>query len=240
MNFNDTVLKSGIVQEIDSLCDSNDTSYPIADKTRRVNTALETLISKIINADGTWQFDDENFTTLPTGKVTLVEGQQSYSFTEKFLQVENVKILDKNGIYQIIHPIDQSQVSVSLESMFQVSGKPEFYDKRSDTIKLYPSPTATAVTLIDGMKVEYKRTGSLFVAGDTTKEPGIASPFHILLAWHASLPYNKIYHPERVPQTVNDIAIKEKEMLAHYARKEKDTKKVMRMGVSGGSYNSHM
>lgn len=114
MQFNPSD-NSGICNEIDSLCDSTATSYPIAVKTRRVNSALETIVGKIIAADGTWQFDDTNFTDLPIGTADLVEGQSSYTFSQKFLAIENVKVKDINGRWHIIQPIDQSQKQSPLE-----------------------------------------------------------------------------------------------------------------------------
>ena len=79
MQFYDSSGK-GICAEIDRLCDSNDTSYTRLAKTSRVNNSLEELVGEIINADGTWQYDDTNYTTTPFGTGTLVSGQISYSF----------------------------------------------------------------------------------------------------------------------------------------------------------------
>ena len=53
---------ANINTEIRDLTDSNSTSLTDATLLRRVNTAYETVISWIITADGTWQFDDTNFT----------------------------------------------------------------------------------------------------------------------------------------------------------------------------------
>lgn len=234
MKFN--VTGEGIVQEIDALCGTNDTSYPIADKTRRINTALETVVSKILKADGKWQFDDENFTTAPTGTQDLVNAQQAYSYTDKILQIENVKVLDVNGVYQIVAPIDQIETNgVSLESLYTTTGFPEYYDKRANTIKFYPSPSSTQVTLTAGLKIEFKRTGSLFTVADTTKEPGFASVYHIIIAWMSALPYNKLFHAERVPQLERDINTMMADIVEFYSRRDKDSEDVL-TGVSVNPY----
>ena len=66
---------------------------------------------------------------------------------------------------------------------------PLYYDKVSDdTIKLYPSPTATYCTLTAGLKVHFRRTAHLFTASDTDAVPGFASPYHVILAYMASIP----------------------------------------------------
>lgn len=235
MVFNDTVTNLGICQEVDDLCDSDTTSYSLAKKTRRANTALETLISKIINADGTWQFDDTNYTTLPIGVGNLVSGQNSYTFASDFLDLEEVDILDLSGVYRRIFPFDPSELNMSFEQYFNIStsttptGIPLFYDKQGDSIRLVPAPSATYCTLTNGLKIRFKRTGSLFTAADTTKEPGIASPYHIIVAWMMALPYCKTYKKDRVQQLELDIATETRNMLDYYSKREKDARKIMRM-----------
>lgn len=226
MQFNDTTTMLGICQEIDSLCDSTPTSYPLSAKTRRVNQSLETLVAKIINADGTWQFDDSNFTTNPIGTGDLESGQSSYTFNDDFLDIESVKVMDANGTYILLTPFDESELGMSVEEYFgSQTGMPRYYDKLGKTIKLYPTPITGSVTLTAGLKVKFKRTGSLFTASDTTKEPGIASPWHVTIAKMSALPYCKTYKKDRVAQLDKDIDSETKEMLIHYSSREKDKRK---------------
>src|SRR3990167_8297031 len=104
--------RQGIVEEIDRLCDSDDTSYPRADKTSRVNNGLETVIGWIITADGTWNFDDTNFTDHPRGTGTLVEGQEDYSFASEYLDIEAIEILDtaSPAQYRRIKPLSHQDL----------------------------------------------------------------------------------------------------------------------------------
>src|SRR3990167_1602228 len=108
----DPTYRQGIVEEIDRLCDSDDTSYPRPDKTSRVNNALEKVICCIITADGTWQFDDTNFTDHPRGTGTLVEGQEDYSFASEYLDIEAVEVLDtaSPAIYIRLKPLDHDML----------------------------------------------------------------------------------------------------------------------------------
>src|SRR3990167_3535827 len=78
---------------IDDLCDSTDTSFPVQKKVLHLNVALETLIGKILEADGDWQWDDTNYTDLPRGTGTLVEGQESYSFASEYLNIQMLEVL---------------------------------------------------------------------------------------------------------------------------------------------------
>lgn len=245
----DATYQQGIVEEIDRLCDSNDTSYPRPDKTSRVNRSLETVIGWIITADGTWQFDDTNFSDHPRGRGTLVEGQEDYSFTSEYLDIEAVEIRDTGSPakYRRIPPIDHDMLEgLSPQEYFGLTsagnpatGFPQWYDKNGDTIRLYPAPTSTSVTLTNGIRIWFKRTASLFTVttgtGEDTKEPGFASPFHVILAYMAAIPFCMAHKPERVPRyaavvgdTVPPTGMK-RDILAFYGHREADKRKVMTM-----------
>lgn len=252
MQFYDATNKQGICQEIDRLCDSDDTAYPRIDKTSRVNNALETVIGWIITADGLWQFDDENFTTLPIATYTLTSGQHSYAFNDKFLAIEEIQILPASGgLYKKLMPIDSEEMGgLTFEEYFGItvsgttftapSGLADYYDKQANNIKLDKAPTATYVTLSNGLRVKFKRTGSLFTVttgtGADTTVPGFASPFHKVLAYMAAREYNQIYHPNRVPRldaligdTTPTPSGMKKDIIKFYSRREQDKRPIMSM-----------
>lgn len=228
--------------EVRSLCDATTTSYTAADLLRRVNSALETLVAQIINSDGTWEWDDTNYTTTPIGKGDLVSGQISYSFADEFLQIESVDVLDTGGIYRRLTPFDASEVGQSFEEYFGItfSGTaytaptafPQFYDKNDDTIRLSSGPSATVCTLTNGIRVKFKRTASLFTSAEVstgTKAPGIASPYHQLIAYMAAVPYCISYKKDRIPLFEKKIDEMTKDMLRFYGTREKDVRQVMTM-----------
>ena len=71
---------SGIVQEIDEMVGTNNTTYPIASKTRDVNLALDKVFSLIFQVGGTWQFDDSNQTDYPIITTDIVSGQREIHY----------------------------------------------------------------------------------------------------------------------------------------------------------------
>lgn len=232
-----------IFAEARALVDADSTSYPDATLLRRVNLAYEMVVAWLINADGTWNFDDTNYTDFPIGKFTLVEDQAKYSFNDEFLQIEEVQILNKNGDYEIIHPIDQKEYSnvIPLEEAYETSGMPQYYDKISDdTIKLFPAPDdGTNVTLADGIKIKFKRKASVFTSAEVatgTKVPGFASPFHYILSYMAARPYALSYKPDRVA-TLNALigdtgqipTGMKRDLLKHYGTRQKDVRKQAKM-----------
>lgn len=241
MQFYDDTNKQGICQEIDRLCDTNDTSYPRLAKTSRVNNALEELVGEIINADGTWQYDDTNYTTTPFGQGNLVSGQISYSFAAEYLQIEEISILDINGYYRKLTPFDSSEEGKTFEETFNITfngsayvakdGLATHYDIVGDTIILSNSPTAVYATLTKGLKIKFKRTAQLFTAVSTTAadttEPGLPSTHHIILAYMAALPYLNIYKQQRVPFVERKILTMKTSLLKFYSQRQKGKKNIM-------------
>jgi hypothetical protein len=220
-----------IFAEARKLVDSTSTAYADADVLRRVNAGYEDIVGTLINADGTWQFDDTNYTTTPVGTITLVEGQSSYTFLDTFLDIENVKILDKNGLWHMLDPIDQSQLDMPLEMYLIANSFPRYYDKNGNTLRLYPAPTATVITLTNGLKVSFKRTAQLFQNSDIggSTAPGFASPWHMLLAYKAALPYAMSYKKDRVAMLNAEITRLTAGLTNHYGQRERDKRKVMTM-----------
>ena len=247
MEFTGNAREQDLTSEIDLLCDSDSTSYPLKHKVRRTNSALEELVGKIINADGTWQFDDTNHTTHPRGKGTLIEGQEDYSFSSEYLQIEAIDILNTSTQYKRIRPLDHQELNgLSPSEYFGVDsdgnpskGFPEFFDQRGDTVRLYRAPTSDSVTLTDGLRVWFKRTILLYTmiddttmtSGHASREPGIPSPYHLLVAYMVSLPYCQSYKKDRVRDYQIKIGSDDpanpfyggmtKDLLEHYAYREK-------------------
>lgn len=250
--YNTSTTENSLVHEIWALCDANITSYPLADVTRRVNAALEELVGKIIAADGQFQYDDTNYTDLPISTGTLVSGQSTYSFASEYLDILEIDILDLQGRYLKITPFDSHELGMSFDEWVNSSsgtvpnGFPRYYDKIGDTIRLDRAPTAAYCTLASGLKVYFKRTVSLFVVatedGTTGTDPGLPSPYHVLLAYKAALPYCVSYKKDRVGGLMKMIGSDNRrdpyyggmtrDLVKFYGLRERDRKKVMTMKKS--------
>lgn len=214
--------------EARSLVGADENSYAAADLLRRMNAGYEDTVAKILGCDGKWQFDDTNYTSFPIGLTTLVAGQQDYTFDVTHLEVERVEVLDNSGKWHQLKPIDSSEISGAISEYQSESALPIRYDKQGRSLLLYPAPSATEVTLTSGLKVYFKRTADLFTSAQVTtgtKVPGFASPFHILLAYKAALPFAIINVPQRVPAIMAEIARLEKGLVEHYSQRELDRRK---------------
>lgn len=228
-----------LVSEVRFLCDATSTSYALADIVRQINAALEFLVGKIINADGTWEWDDTNYTDLPLGTGTLVEGQESYSFSREYLSIVEVDVADNDGKWHRLRPLSREDLGgLTTEDYFGTDsndnpniGFPEFYDIEGDSIRLFPAPTSTRVTLTGGtnggIRIAFKRTVDLFTTSDTTQEPGLPSPYHILLAYYAAIPYCMMYKKNRVAWLEKKWDEGVLDVIKHYSHRERDRKKIM-------------
>ena len=213
--------------------DADITSFPLARATREINASLEELVGDIINADGTWEYDDTNYTDLPRGTGLLIEGQEQYSFAAEYLQVTAIEILDTNSIYRRIKPLDHKELNgLSPREYFGMSGGnpvkgfPEYFDILGDSIFLYPAPAAASnVTLTAGLRVWFKRTADLFTTSDTSQAPGLPSTHHVLLAYMAAIPYAMSYKKDRVGWLEKKVVEMKKTLLAHYGMREKTREK---------------
>jgi len=234
--YDTTNTYQSIIHELWDLCDANITSMPLATAVRRINASYEELIGEIINADGTWQWDDDvNIGDAPRGKGDLVEGQEYYTFASKYLQVEAVDIKGTDGIYRRIKPIDPKEFEhISPDEYFGIdaSGNPEtsfpdFYDIKGNSIRLYPAPTATEVTLTEGLRISFKRTADLFTTSDTSQSPELPSTHHVLLAFMAAVPFCMSYKKDRVPLYEKKVDSMKKTLLEHYSYREKNRRGII-------------
>jgi hypothetical protein len=191
MVFSDSATKQGIVEDIDKWAGTNATSYPLVDKTRDVNAWLDLVVALIMTADGRWQFDDANYLNANNATDDLVENQQDYTISGlSFLNISRVEVKDANGKYYELQPMDEHDVKgLGMTSFHETAGRPVCYDKRGDSINIYPKPSASLVTLSEGIKIYFQRVGSYFVSADTTKSPGFNPLFHRILSLGPALDY---------------------------------------------------
>lgn len=222
MQFSDSSTKLGMIQEVDDLCGgTNSTTYPTAAKVRRLNSATEILELLALMADGTWQFDDTNYGSQPSGVQTMVAGTIEYAFDSTLLFFERAEVKDINGNWQPLTQLDEMSIPGAIQQYQTVTGIPTQIYLRGGYMGILPGPSASYVTLTAGLKVYFKRQASLFSASDTTKTSAIASPFHPLLCQMAALPYCRTYKKDRVPGLVIDIKEGQALLKKYYASRNR-------------------
>lgn len=181
MMFSDGTNNTGIVQQTRSLMRVDATQWPTAKIVNSANNWLDTVTGYAIGADRHFQWDDSNHSKLPIGTTNIVVNQSDYSFLvdeqgNDILTLLRIDIQDGSGDWHKLQTLDESQIPVALDEFESQSGTPQYYDKIADNIiRLYPTPSANVTA---GLKFYFQRTGSYFVATDTTKEPGVAPLLH--------------------------------------------------------------
>jgi hypothetical protein len=180
--FSDTSTNSGILQQTRDLARVDATQWATQKVANSCNNWLNHIFTKGKNLDIKFQLDDTNHTHLPEGTENLVASQSDYSFLtdedgNRITNLTRIDILDRDGLYRQLTPIDQAQLGgIALDEFMKTNDKPVYYDKIADNIiRLYPTP-ATSVT--NGLKYYFQRSPSYFVVGDTTKQPGVADDLH--------------------------------------------------------------
>jgi len=183
MLYNDSTNSSGICQEIDSICGTTSTSYTLADKNRRLNSALDDYVLLAIKEASGWSVEDTGETDLPIASTNLVSGQADYSFPNESLVLELLQIISTDGSTLVtLSPVDQLPLNAG-------TGVPQVYKKVGNSVILSPTPN---YSMTAGIKINYRRAFNYSTVSSTTFtpiSPGIPSVFHTWLARKAALPF---------------------------------------------------
>lgn len=213
---------TGIVDEINDQCNSDNNSYPLLSKARRVNSALDRFFTLAFQADGRWNFDDLNQTTAPLQSINLVSGTEKYAldtFTFEIINILRVEALDSNGFGVVLQRLDRDMVGwESLPQFNNVAGIPYYYDLSGKYIYLYPKPSYNST---NGLSLYYNRNKVAFTSASTTTSPGIPSIFHEYICRYASLPYLIEFQKGQKNDVAAQIQLDEAAILDHFSHREK-------------------
>jgi len=183
---------SELDSDIDFLCGSTSATYSPTNKRRNMNIAYRDVCSIIWESDGGWRYDDSNATDLPKANTTLVHNQQDYSLPSTAQQVDRVEILDSEGNYIKLKPLDMNEVTTGLpEFLGGNSGTPLYYELVGRSVLLYPTPASGYVTLASGLQIYVDRDITDLALTATTTEPGFASSFHRILSYAAAIDFTQ-------------------------------------------------
>lgn len=225
MVFNDTTTKQGLIQEIEfwtNLGDgvvSGDTTL-VKQFTNRLNRAFDRVLPLILSTDETLQWDDPNHTDEPMAVADLVSGQQAYGAVtdESGNSILNVVKVFARSAEDVDYfeltpvPVGLGREDRILNPSAAYIGIPTEYVERGGQLFLGPVPNYDCD---GGLKIMFERSQSYFASSDTTKTPGIPSPFHQLLALYASkdwLTVNKAENRLLIAELKEEIAKQEQKL----------------------------
>lgn len=244
--FSDTITGRGLIQKCERNCGmrrgdiSNNTTL-LQDFTASINDGLDDITPVIIEAGGTWQWDDSNNTQdLPFIFTDLVSGQRDYSFLldgrgNMILDIYRIMVrISPTGPYQEIYTIDQetptnnNSVTTSFIDGLNASGIPSRCDLTGNSISLDLIPNYNAT---DGIKVFINREASYFTYTDISKKAGFAGVLHDYLALFASYEHARNHSLTNATKLKNDLNEKRLAVISYYGSREKVTSKGMRANV---------
>lgn len=217
---------TGVIDEINDICNSDNNSYPIASKTRRVNAALDRFFTLAFEADGRWSFEDNNQTGTPIQNINIVSGTSAYdldAFTSEIINVLRFEITDADGKRHLLNRVDGNSVSEAIPS-FEGEGTPRDYILLGKQIILSPEPNYSST---GGLTVYMERNKVSFTSVDTTKELGIPSIFHQYICRTASLPYLIELQKSQKNDIASQCMVDEQAILRYFNNREKGVKKTL-------------
>lgn len=232
-----------MVEDIDFLVGTDSTSYPTAQKTRNINQWYYKVISWILAAENTWEWDDSNYSDFPIGLTTMTASQEDYTLPQAVstgtcggasastsnpsttLKILGVSVKDAGGNWHKLRRIDESQArDVDLEEAFKTAGMPLYYKELGNSIKLFPAPSNASTTLSCGLKIYFQRTMDEFTAADTTQQPGFAATFHRILSLGAAYDYALAKGLEQIKSLRIEISEMKDDLQKFYGDRNKDEK----------------
>lgn len=194
------------------LTNSSSAIYLDDDLLRNLNNHYDRVTTLIWDSVGDWSYDDSNKTDLPLAYKNLEDGQQYYSIPTTAKKIERVEVQKSDGTWQLLTPIDKSQVGVALDEYLKTPGIPVKYNLFGNSMFLYPPPDASQVTTASGLKIYVSRSVTpLSASGD---EPGFASEFHRILSLGAAQDFC----------IANELASKEADLRREKERMEDELK----------------
>ena len=210
--------------------------FTAADMLIRHNERLNEVVSIIMEADGRWEWDDSNLTTLPIATTDVVSGQGDYQIAASdFLNIIKVEMKDENGEWFLLHPMSYADTQgISVTNLDDTAGTPTMYDKVANSIILHTKPNYAST---GGLKAFFQRAPHYFVIGDTTAVPGFNPLYHSYISMGAALDYCSINGMDtRIVYLTNRLAEMRASIIKSYSTRSKD--EPLRMSVHSESYGN--
>lgn len=212
-----------IVSSVYMKTKTNSTSFTAANMLIYINNAYNRVVSLILQADGRWQWDDDNQTDLPIATTTVTSGQQDYSISVSHLKVLRVELKGNGGTYFTkLEPIDIADREYIVDNT--TTGVPEYYDIQGGSVFLYPIPNYTQAA---SLKIYFQRGPAEFTSGEVTtgtKKPGFNSLYHDLIPLWVAYNYAIDNGLPSAAGFLSEIQRKEAEIPIDYGKRNKDDK----------------
>ena len=212
---------SDIVSSVYFKTKTNSSSFVAADMLILINNAYNRVASLILQADGRWQWEDDNNSDLPIATTTVTASQQDYSIAVTHLKLLRVELKGNGATYFTkLDPIDTSDGEYIIDNV--TTGPPQFYDIIGNSIFLYPIPNYTQSA---SLKLYFQRGPAEFTSAEVstgTKKPGFNSLYHDLIPLWVAYDYAVTNGLPSAQGFMQEIQRKEIQIVQDYSRRNKD------------------
>lgn len=200
-----------------------------------------------MKADSRWQYDDSNYADLPSATTTITTDQQDYSLATSHLAIDRVELKDSGGQWHLLTPIDRSDIeheplaegeTTRTGAFLSGTGTPTHYDKKGNSIILYPVPNYTQASSLalyfarGPLKFDWTDDKFTDDTGSASSEPGFNSLFHNLIPLWASYEFAVANGLKNANQIMVEIQRLEAELEEFYGQRNRDRRKRMTVGSS--------
>lgn len=212
---------------IDDLVDTNTTTFPVAKKVRLMNRNQDKIVNIILENDPLGVYDDANYTDLAEGTLDLTSGTQIYDISEdenfaELLFAVKVLIKDSSGNYKEIDR--KGTLDPEFYRSFALtttSGTPRYYRLTGKRLifDIVPNYTQSG-----GIKIIFQRKPKAIDVADTTREVGIPTTFHQLLALMVSYDYARSKRMDIRNELLAEIIGEMERLSLHLQIQDRDVK----------------
>lgn len=218
MIWNDLSLRQGLIQDAEDRCGLGATGITSStilfqQFTRWANQWQKRIIRIILQGEDSFDFDDSNYTTYPSGTFTgSLNRDYEFDPTLNLLKLKNVGICYDGVNYTKAYPIDtidpdfwKVKADPNVDQLF--SQATPRYDATAAGINIYPKFNQAQLNVGANVYVEFFRDAKSDFAttGTDTQAPGFDSGFHWVLSAGMSYEYAKLYKPDLMQQIERDI-----------------------------------
>lgn len=214
MIFNDTTNRQGLIQDAEDICGLGATGITgntslFQQFTRWMNIWNKIGASYVILSFDGHDFDDPNYTTLPSGTLTGTTNRDyNLDPTYLMLKFKKAEVTYDGTNYQpasILDDRDYPNVAFNDPNVDKLFSSP-YIDLTASGFKLYPKFTPAQIAAGAKVWVEFYRAPREFATSGTDNyTPGFDFQFHRLPSLGASFEYAKLYKPDLMPQLRADI-----------------------------------
>lgn len=187
---------TGIVDDVLSRLGSgiNLSNYPIAAITRSVNSRKDLIWSIIFDKYAGFLFLDKNKNsstpsdTLPYADLNITSGTPLIFLPDAALSVNGAEIKYQNSTTFMPLPLLTFEEFLKMggDGRFPGTGAPSYALPYGNVVRLVQTPNYSQAS---SLRVFFDEGLGDFLSSDTTKAPGFASPFHVMLAIGAAIDY---------------------------------------------------